>query len=57
MFQEYTKLIENTLDQQLQARIPGFSMKAFETVLSERKGKLSDIRSQYSFFSSLTRSF
>ena len=38
MFQEYTKLIENTLDQQLQARIPGFSMKAFETVLSERKG-------------------
>ena len=40
LFQEYTTLIEKTLDEQLQARIPGFSMKAFETVLADRKDQI-----------------
>jgi len=40
LFQEYTALIEKTLDAQLQARIPGFSMKAFEAVLTDRKDQI-----------------
>jgi len=40
IFNEYTVLIETTLDEKLRAKVPGFSMKKFETMLASRQDEI-----------------
>jgi hypothetical protein len=40
LFQQYCELVEHTIEQQLAAKVPGFSMHEFAGMLTERQQEL-----------------
>lgn len=54
LFQQYTALMEKTLEERLAVRVPGFSLRRFETQLIDRKdeigGEIFDLLLSFSDF-------